>query len=162
MAESVFDDMSPEVIVENASEKEDDSFSNDEIDESEQSETDEDAVDQSGESGAASQRSLTTTANAEGDDKHIYNSQIFNYNMIVDLVDEVYDEVYASDCQLMLIESKLEELKVRHSRALKRGRASIAYSLRVQMATVEGVKCMYDEYHARKRAKLDRLQAYSL
>lgn len=95
-------------------------------------------------------------------DKHVYNSQIFNYDMIMDLIDEVYEEIWASDVQLILIENKIRDLRVRHQRAMKSGRRSAAYNLNLQLTTAEGVKGMYEEYNARKMQKLERLRSYSL
>lgn len=97
-----------------------------------------------------------------GTNKRAYNSQLFNYEMIVDLIDEVYEEVWASDAQLVIMENKLRDLKTRYARWKSKKGKNAAYSLKLQIAAVEGVKFMYEEYNAKKRVKLDRLRSYTL
>lgn len=102
---------------------------------------------------------VETGKNVEG---QVYNSQLFNYDMIVDLIDEVQEEISASDCQLLLLENKLRDLQVRYVRAENNGRRAAADSFKHQIDTVEGVRCMYAKYNARKREKMERLRSYSL
>ena len=93
---------------------------------------------------------------------HAYNSQIFNYEMIRDLIDEVKEETMGSESQLILLSNKIHDLNVRYHRAVRKGKRSLAYSLQLQMVTIKGVKCMYEEYRGRKKNKLDRLRSYAM
>lgn len=82
--------------------------------------------------------------------------------MICDLIHEVENELNGGLNQYTMINTKLVALRTRYQRALASNKKSVAYSLRLQIATVEGVKCMYTEYISRKHTKLDRLQSYSM
>lgn len=92
----------------------------------------------------------------------VYDSKLFNYDMICDLIYEVENELNGGLTQYVALNNKLEALRIRYQRALRQNRKTAAYSLRLQIATVEGVKCMYTEYISRKHTKLDRLQSYSM
>lgn len=92
----------------------------------------------------------------------LYDSKVFNYDMICDLIHEVEDELNGGLNQYTQLNIKLRALRARYQRALASNRRGAAYSLRLQIATVEGVKCMYTEYISRKHIKLDRLQSYSM
>lgn len=92
----------------------------------------------------------------------LYDSKVFNYDMICDLIVEVESELNGGLNQYNILCNKLIDLRRRYSRALAAGKRSFAYSLRLQIATAEGVKCMYTEYISRKHTKLERLQSYSL
>lgn len=96
------------------------------------------------------------------EEKDIYDSKLFNYDMICDLIDEVELELKGGIAQYTLIDNKLHALRIRYQRALKTGCRSFAYSLRLQIASTEGIKCMYTEYISRKHTKLERLQNYTL
>jgi len=113
---------------------------------------------QSNQNGLKAQQAATMAE----EEKAIYDSKIFNYDMICDLIDEVEIELSASISQITLIENNLVALRKRYQRALDNGKRSFAYSLRLKIATVEGVKGMYTEYISRKQTKLERLQNYTL
>ena len=98
----------------------------------------------------------------KSDVEHVYNSQMFNYDMIVDMMDEVWEEVCHSTHQLLLIENKLRDMRSRYVRLVQKRGESAAYGLKQQIVTVEGVRDMYEEYYARKQEKLNRLSSYSL
>lgn len=91
-----------------------------------------------------------------------YNSQIFNYDMIVDIINEVRKELATCNDQLLLIDNKYRDLRVRYERARAKGHRHRAYNYRLQMETVRGVQCMYTHYRHRKQQKMDRLSSYSL
>lgn len=92
----------------------------------------------------------------------VYDSKVFNYDMICDLIHEVENELNGGLNQYTMLATRLDSLRARYQRALAQNRRAVAYSLRLQIATVEGAKCMYTEYISRKHTKLDRLQSYSM
>lgn len=93
--------------------------------------------------------------------EHVYNSQMFNYEMIVDLIAEVQKEISSGELQLLLIENKLRDLYVRLFRSQQRKKIR-SVSLKLQIETFDNTRCMYQRYIAAKREKMDRLRCYAL
>lgn len=60
--------------------------------------------------------------------------------------------------QIILLNNQIEALQLRYDRAMKANRRSFRYSLRLRLATLEGVRNMYYEYATRQADELEELQ----
>ena len=60
--------------------------------------------------------------------------------------------------QVILLNNKIQMLKVRYDRAKADGRRSFRYGWRLQLATYEGVRNMFYEYAAQRCDEMEKLQ----
>lgn len=60
--------------------------------------------------------------------------------------------------QVILLNNKIQMLKVRYDRAKSDGRRSFRYGWRLQLATYEGVRNMFYEYAAQRCDEMEQLQ----
>ena len=60
--------------------------------------------------------------------------------------------------QILLLNNQIDDLQTRYNRAMKANRRSFRYSLRLQLATLEGVRNMFYEYASRRADELEGLQ----
>ncbi|KAI0240625.1 hypothetical protein LSAT2_008627 [Lamellibrachia satsuma] len=60
--------------------------------------------------------------------------------------------------QILLLNNQIEDLQTRYDRAMKANRRSFRYSLRLRLATLEGVRNMFYEYASRCADELEELQ----
>ena len=71
----------------------------------------------------------------------------------------ILDKKFRRACrQIVLLNNKLEGLQVRYDRAYKVNRRSFRYSIRLQLATLEGMRNMFYEYACRRADELEALQ----
>ena len=85
-------------------------------------------------------------------------------NVAVDgdnLVDRIggIDRKFRRACaQIVLLNNEIEALQTRYNRAMKRNRRSFRYSVRLRLATLEGIRNMFYEYASRMADELEELQ----
>ena len=60
--------------------------------------------------------------------------------------------------QIIILSNKIKDLNARYQRAQKEDRKTFRYTLRLQLATIEGMRNMFYEYLARKAEELDAIQ----
>lgn len=60
--------------------------------------------------------------------------------------------------QIIVMNNQINYLQTRYNRALNKNLRSFRYSLRLKLATLEGVRNMYYEYASRKADVLEHLQ----
>lgn len=60
--------------------------------------------------------------------------------------------------QITLVDQRLDTLQIRYVRACKDRNRSLRYSLRLQIATVEGVRNIYYQYAKMKGAEIAKLR----
>ena len=77
----------------------------------------------------------------------------------------LYAELYETESrfrracqQIILLNSRLEELQLRHDQARLGNHKSFRYNLRLKMATVEGVRNSYYEYACWKAETVEELR----
>lgn len=71
----------------------------------------------------------------------------------------VLDRKFRRSCrQIMLLNHRIKDKQMRYNRAYKGNQRSWRYSLRLQLATLEGMKNMYYEYAYRRADELEALQ----
>lgn len=71
----------------------------------------------------------------------------------------VLDRKFRHSCrQIMLLNHRIKDEKMRYSRAYKGNQRSWRYTLRLQLATLEGMKNVYYEYAYRRADELEALQ----
>ena len=78
-----------------------------------------------------------------------------------DLTSEIrqLDRKFRRACdQILLLNNQIEDLQTRYDRAMKANRRSFRYSLRLRLATLEGVRNMFYEYASRCADELEELQ----
>ena len=71
---------------------------------------------------------------------------------------EVDEKFRKARIQIILLNNKIEALIVRYNRCTRQKRRSCRYAIRMQVATVEGVRNMYYEYARRQCQNMDALQ----
>ena len=60
--------------------------------------------------------------------------------------------------QIVLLNNEIEALQTRYNRAMKTNRRSFRYSIRLRLATLEGIRNMFYEYASRMADELEELQ----
>ena len=78
-----------------------------------------------------------------------------------DLIDKIRstNRLFRQACdQIIVMNNQVNYLQTRYNRAMKKNRRSFRYSLRLKLATLEGVRNMYYEYASRKADDLEHLQ----
>ena len=78
-----------------------------------------------------------------------------------DLMDKIRstNRLFRQACdQIIVMNNQINYLQTRYERAMKKNRRSFRYSLRLKLATLEGVRNMYYEYASRKADDLEQLQ----
>ena len=69
------------------------------------------------------------------------------------------DKKFRKACQqIVLLNNQIEALQVRYDRAYKANQRTFRYSLRLRLATLEGVRNMFYEYAYRRADELEALQ----
>ena len=69
------------------------------------------------------------------------------------------DQKFRHSCrQIMLLNHRIKDKQVRYDRAYKLNQRSWRYSLRLQLATLEGMRNMFYEYAYRRADELEALQ----
>ncbi|KAJ8318701.1 hypothetical protein KUTeg_003792 [Tegillarca granosa] len=83
-----------------------------------------------------------------------------------DLLDRIKssDDLCRKACeQIIALNRKLQSVSIRYQKATKDGRRSFRYSLRLRLATIEGVRNMYYEFAKTNRLNfVDRSKSYNL
>ena len=69
------------------------------------------------------------------------------------------DRKFRKSCdQILLLNNRIDDMQGRYNRAMKANCRSARYSLRLQLATLEGVRNMFYEYASRCADELETLQ----
>ena len=81
-----------------------------------------------------------------------------NYPVQLQQLQDVEQRFFKCCQQIILIDQKLDIVQTRYNRADKDNFRSLRYSLRLQLATVEGVRNAYYEYAKSKAQKMTQLR----
>ena len=81
-----------------------------------------------------------------------------NYPVQLQELQDVERRFFKCCQQIVLIDQKLDIVQTRYNRADKDNFRSLRYSLRLQLATVEGVRNAYYEYAKSKAQKMAQLR----
>ena len=73
----------------------------------------------------------------------------------LEILERKYDCCYR---QILVLNNRIRDLECRYQRACRGGRTSYRYTLRLQLATTEGMRNMYYEYACRKADELEAVQ----
>lgn len=69
------------------------------------------------------------------------------------------DRKFRKACsQIVLLNNEIEALQARYNRTMKNNRRSFRYSIRLRLATLEGIRNMFYEYASRMADELEELQ----
>ena len=69
------------------------------------------------------------------------------------------DKKFRRSCrQVVLLNQRITDLQARYKRAYRDDRKSFRYTLRLSLATTEGIRNMYYEYASRKADELEAVQ----
>lgn len=83
----------------------------------------------------------------------------YNYQSEVQKLMNLNDQINKACDQVLLLNRNIQDLEMRYDRAAQEQRKSFRYTLRLRLATLEGLRSVYLEYAKAKAAQMDELEA---